>query len=835
MIPIRVSEATVRSQTTYSTDHLAKSTVEDDDFFDDGLLYNMHQTHVPTMEGGSMDDPKKNVNEIPSILPVIPTMDVVIFPHMVVPLLVLDEHIIAGIEEALEGSKKVMLLATKQPVGGYQGPIGVQDLYKVGTVANIMRTMRLPEGGVKILVQGLVRANVDRILADHDVLSVQLTPLEFKNNISNAEQAELDMALKRIFNLVDSMVAAGRIFGPDSQVILSQIKDHPEKIVDFLLSHLNLDVQQAQNLLEKNTIIELLEGVHSELTRQREISKVQEDVRRDTQEAVESSQREYYLREQLNAIRRQLGEEKDTEFEEFKRKFETLPLPQEVQTEVTRQFKRLEKIPPDSMENMVIRNHLDWIMALPWGKYTDDMLDIAHAKKVLDQDHFGLKEIKERILDYLSVRTLKTNCQAPILCFAGPPGVGKTSLGQSIAKALGRKFYRISLGGVHDEAEIRGHRRTYVGSMPGRFIQAIRKAESSNPVLMVDEIDKVGKDQRGDPSAALLEVLDPEQNNTFHDNYLGVPYDLSKVLFVATANDLSTIPEALRDRMEIIELSGYTNDEKIEIAKRHLVRKSITNFGLDEKNLTISEEVISTIVNKYTREAGVRQLERYIQKLCSKYARSLVEDNKPIEFTPENISDYLGAQRAQSHNTLHIHRVGVSNGLAWTPYGGEILQVEAVLVPGTGKLLLTGQLGEVMKESAQAAVTYARAHGDHFKIEKDLFDKYDLHIHVPAGAIPKDGPSAGITLLSAVISALTRRPVNSQYAMTGELTLQGEILPIGGLKEKILAAKQEGLTHVLVPKLNEHDLKRLGELGKEMNIILVENAQEVLDRVLMES
>lgn len=824
IIPIRVNHATMRHQAVDDgSNNKTKNSLDVE------LLNNMHHTHVPTMEGGSMDDSKKNVNE--NKMPIVPTMDVVMFPDMVVPLLVLDDHIIEGIEKALETNKKVLLLATKQPIGGYQGPIGIQDLYKVGTVATIMRTMRLPEGGIKILVQGLMRARVEEILADEAVLSVRITPIEFKDTGSKTAQ---DMTLKRIFSLVDTMVSSGRVFGPDSQVILSQIKDRPEKVVDFILSHLNLEVHQAQALLEKTTTLELLESLHDELARQLEITKIQEKIQQDTREAIDSSQREYYLRQQLDAIQRQLGDGKDNEFEDLKKKFEVLALPVEVKTEVKRQLNRLEKTPPDSMENMVIRNHLDWILALPWGKYTEDNLDISHAKKILNEDHFGLEEIKERILDYLSVRTLKNNSQAAIICLAGPPGVGKTSLGASIAKALGREFYRFSVGGVHDEAEIRGHRRTYVGSMPGRPIQAMRKVGSGNPVVMIDEIDKLTQNKNGDPSAAMLEVLDPAQNNTFHDNYLGVPYDLSKVLFIATANDLSNIPAPLLDRMEVIELSGYTSTEKLEIAKRHLVEKSKKNYGLIDHPITISDEVLQDIINKYTREAGVRQLERLIQKLCSKYARALVEENKQLVFTRENLDEYLGSPRPQTHNTLHIDRVGVSNGLAWTPYGGEILQIEAVLVPGTGKLLLTGQLGDVMKESAQAAVTYARAHSEHFNIPIERFEKFDLHIHVPAGAVPKDGPSAGITLLSAVISALTHRPINSQYAMTGELTLQGGILPIGGLKEKILAAKQEGLTHVLVPKLNEHDLKRLGEISKEMNIILVETAQEVLDRVLLE-
>ncbi len=629
------------------------------------------------------------------------------------------------------------------------------------------------------------------------------------------------------------MSNSGRIFGPDSQVMLSQIKD-PEKIVDFTLSHLSLNVEEAQKLLEKKSLNELLDEIYLELSKKIEINKVQEKIQLNARESINKSQREYYLREQLKAIQKELGDDVDSDMDLVRIKIDKSLMPEEAKSEALKQFKRLEKIPPDSMEHTVLRNYLDWILALPWGKFTTDKLDILNAKKILDKDHFGLDDIKERVLDFLSVKSLKTDCNTPILCFVGPPGVGKTSLGQSIARSIGRNFCRLSVGGIHDESEIRGHRRTYVGSMPGRFIQSIRKAGSCNPLIMIDEIDKVGNDHRGDPASALLEVLDPEQNNTFYDNYLGINFDLSKVLFITTANDLSTIPGPLRDRMEVIEISGYTQNEKIEIAKRHLIPKSIKNYGLETYKINLSDKALEVIVKKYTREAGVRQLERLIQKLCAKFVRGLLEQKKELLFEPENISKYLGTPPPPQHASLHKHRIGVSNGLAWTPYGGEVLQVEAILVPeGKGKLILTGQLGSVMKESAQAALTYARAHANKFKIPKKIFSTYDLHIHVPAGAVPKDGPSAGITLLSAILSALTLRPVNSDYAMTGELTLQGEILAIGGLKEKILAAKQEGLKNIIIPKPNAADLTNLGEIKKGVNIILVEDVNEILDVVLM--
>jgi ATP-dependent Lon protease len=472
-------------------------------------------------------------------------------------------------------------------------------------------------------------------------------------------------------------------------------------------------------------------------------------------------------------------------------------------------------------------------LSLPWGVYSKDSIDISQAKKILDDDHYGLEEVKDRILDYLSIHVLKEDCNTPLLCFAGPPGVGKTSLGKSIARCMNRKFFRLSLGGVHDESEIRGHRRTYVGALPGRFVQGLRKTKTANPVFMIDEIDKIGASGKGDPASALLEVLDPEQNVNFYDNYLGVHFDLSKVIFIATANDISSIPAPLRDRMEIIQLSGYTFEEKIEIAHRHLLEKAIQSTGLANKGIEISKNVIGEIITGYTREAGVRSLERTIQKLCSKYARAIVEKNKKIEFTAQNINQYLGIRKVPLESNLYENKIGVTNALAWTPYGGDVLQVEAVLTPGKGRLILTGQLGDVMKESAQAAVTFAKSHAKLFDIDKKLFTKYDLHIHLPAGAIPKDGPSAGVTLLSSIFSVFTGRPINATYAMTGELNLQGNVLPIGGIKEKILAAKQRGLHNIILPKLNKKDLEGLEGVSKDLNIFFVEKAEEVLDHVLL--
>jgi ATP-dependent Lon protease len=770
-------------------------------------------------------------NDIPATLPIVPTIDVVVFPHMVVPLLILDEKIIKGVELALQSHKKILLLAAHQGTPEYQGPIGIQDLYKMGTVGNIMRIMHLPDGGVKVLAQGLCRARVDNVVSDQELLQAIITALD-PEEAKKCEPTELDLNLKNLLATVERLANDGRVFGPDFQAILAQIHE-PERIADFILSHLSLNVQQAQALLEKETYAQLFSGISDFLRSEYEMNTVQERIRSNTRDSINKSQREYYLREQLKAIQKELGDDGDVELDDLKQKLATLPLTPEAKTEGQRQLRRLEKTPPDSMEATVLRNYLEWLLCMPWGVHSTDNCSIEHAKNVLNSNHYGLDEIKDRILDFLSVRFLKQDCNTPILCFFGPPGVGKTSLGYSIAACLGRNFARISLGGVYDESEIRGHRRTYVGALPGRFIQAIRRAGSSNPIIVIDEIDKIGTSNRGDPSSALLEVLDPEQNHSFYDNYLGVHFDLSKVMFIATANDLSTIPAPLRDRMEIIQLSGYTHEEKVEIAERHLISKAIKNAGLDDKGFAINKNILNTLITEYTREAGVRELERFIQKLCSKYARSLVENNQVPQFDDHNLQPYLGPSRIHSEIASHGNKIGVTNGLAWTPYGGEVLQVEAVLMPGTGKLILTGQLGDVMKESAQAAMTYVKAHANFFALEPKTFNEYDLHIHLPAGAIPKDGPSAGITLLSSILSAYTQRAICGDFAMTGELNLQGDVLPIGGLKEKILAAKQHGLKNVIIPKSNQNDLVGLDKLFDGLKILLVENVQEVLQHVLL--
>ena len=774
---------------------------------------------------------KKNVNEekILELLPIIPTMDVVVFPHMIVPLLVLDERIIQGINQSLNGSKKVLLLASKKKIEDGQGAIGTKDLYEIGTISSIMRLIKIPEGGVKILVQGICRARVKDIITDNDVLNVLVDPL-----IENYDETSQELVhhIRLIKEQAEKISSSTHSFSPDFHLILSKMHD-PQKIADFILSHLNLSVEDAQKLLEAESQADFLEGIYLHLNKEVEVAETQERIRNKARDSMNKAQKEFYLREQLKAIKQELGEDDLEELEAMREKLLLLDVSDEVRAEIVRQISRLEKTAPDSVEATVTRNYLETMLALPWNVETKDNLSIEHASKILDEDHFGLKDIKDRILDFISIRNLKEDGYSPILCFAGPPGTGKTSLGKSIARALGRAYVRISLGGVKDEAEIRGHRRTYVGSMPGRFIQALKKAESKNPVIIIDELDKIGSDFRGDPSAAMLEVLDPQQNKTFYDNYLGVPFDLSKIIFIATANNIDAISEPLRDRMEVINLAGYTVDEKLNIAKQHLVRKALADTGLEGKGIEFSDDVLRELISHYTREAGVRNLERVIRKLCSKAARSLVEEKRSLIFMPENLDKHLGPRKIIDYDQHNEHAVGIANGLAWTPYGGEMLPIEAVLIPGKGRITVTGQLGDVMKESAQAALTYARAHADEFGIDQKKFTDFDIHIHVPAGGVPKDGPSGGVAFLASILSVLTNCPINATFAMTGEINLRGKVMPIGGAKEKILAAKRNNIKTVICPLQNKPDLVNSEEILDGIDVLWVEHADEVMHKLLM--
>jgi ATP-dependent Lon protease len=777
------------------------------------------------MKNGS---PKRTV--IPDILPIIPTMDVVVFPNMIVPLLVLDERIAKGINSVVEGeSKMILLLASRKQSHNHQGAIGTKDLYNVGTVASIMRLIKLPEGGIKILVQGHCKARVKDVIADEDMLCARTSLIDFRPQEASTEIAS---QIKNLKAVVEKMATSGQSLSPDFHIILSKMSD-PEKIADFIISHLSLNVEQAQMLLEQESYAKFLEQLYLLLSKEIEVAEAQERIKNRARESMNKSQKEFYLREQLKAIKKELGEEEADDTEKFKLKVLELNLPEEAEIEINRQINRLEKTSPDSMEAAVLRNYLDCALSLPWNHQTEDNLDLKNARNVLDADHYGMNDVKERILDFISVKTLKKDGHAPILCLFGPPGTGKTSLGASIAKSLGREYLRVSLGGVKDEAEIRGHRRTYVGAMPGRFIQGLRKAKSKNPVIIIDELDKIGADFRGDPSAAMLEVLDPQQNKTFYDNYLGIPFDLSNVMFIATANAIDTISAPLRDRMEIIQLSGYTFEEKKEIAKRHLVAQAAQTAGLSPEQFALSDSLLEGIIMDYTREAGVRDLERTLKKLCSKAARIFVEEQTVPTFTPENIEKHLGPRKFVDDEYDSCHKIGICNGLAWTSHGGELLKIEAVVMKGKGQLILTGQLGDVMKESAQAALSYARTHAAEFNIDPKMFVEYDIHVHAPAGGVPKDGPSAGITMLTSLLSALTQRPINAEYAMTGEINLHGNVMPIGGLKEKILAAKRNKINNVILPQKNKRDLMGIEGLFEGMQLIWVDHADEILPHVLM--
>lgn len=777
-----------------------------------------------------------NTNDInlPEQALIIPTVDVVLFPKMVVPLLVVDKNVIAALTNNEKKLDVVVLVASKiNSKENSPKKITKNEIHKVGTACKIIRMITLIDGTLKIVVQGLIKVSLNKISDKDATLWGSCSVYEFENGENQVQAAEI--LAKEILSMLDTHPTNQNSLGSDFQFILSQIHD-PERLVDFIISNIGLDVQSAQKLLEKTSITDLLDSTKQYFKAFLEKSAIKEDVKTSARNSINKSQREYFLREQLRAIKKELGEQEDSENDDLKNKIEEVSMSSEAKEEARRQFRRLERMSPDSLEAVVIRNHLEWLVNMPWNIFVNDAtIDIKKAKTILDSEHFGLTAVKDKILDHLSVQSFKSKYHSQILCLAGPPGIGKTSIGRSIAKSLGRKFGHISLGGVHDESEIRGHRRTYVGALPGRLIQSIRKAGSCNPVIIIDEIDKIGASGRGDPASALLEVLDPEQNANFYDNYLGVNFDLSHVMFIATCNDLSAIPGPLRDRLEIIQMSGYSSYEKQLIASRYLLPRILHNMGLEERGILLNEEVLSELIKGYTRESGVRELDRILAKLCSKYARSILEIGEGIEFTKENIPNYLGLQKTRRGSLDLANKIGVTNGLAWTACGGEFLQVEAVLMPGTGKLILTGQLGEVMKESAQAAISYARSRAKDYQIEEKMFCNYDLHVHIPAGAIPKDGPSAGVTLLSSILSVFTQRPVDSRCAMTGELNLQGSILPVGGLREKILTAQQYGLKMVFLPEQNRKDIEQeateVDFSGIELHF--VRNVEELLSRVLL--
>jgi ATP-dependent Lon protease len=765
--------------------------------------------------------------EIPEDLPVLPVRDIVVFPYMILPLFVGREMSIKAIEQSLNTNKMVFLITQKDLDVENPAP---DDLYSVGTVGVIMRMLKLPDGRVKILIRGLSKARA---------LSYSQTDPFFKANIEkiSEEKAETltiedEAMIRTVKEQIDKIVSLGKTVLPDVMGVIEGIEE-PGRLADLVASNIGLKTEQAQEILEIMNPVQRLKRVSEILGREIELLTVQQKIQSEARGEIDKTQREYFLREQLKAIQKELGEidERAEEIKEFRKKVEDANMPEKVLKEAEKQLKRLEKMHPDSAEAATVRTYLDWLVELPWSKSTTDNLDIKAAEKVLNDDHYDLEKVKERILEYLSVRKLKEKMKGPILCFIGPPGVGKTSLGRSIARALGREFVRMSLGGMRDEAEIRGHRRTYVGALPGRIIQGIKTAGTNNPVFMLDEIDKIGMDFRGDPSSALLEVLDPEQNFAFVDHYLAVPFDLAKVMFITTGNLVDTIPSPLRDRMEIIYLSGYTTEEKLGIAKNYLIPKQLEEHGLSSKILKITDPGLRNIISQYTREAGVRNLEREIANVCRKVARKIAEGKEKIFFviTAQNIHRYLGVPKYLPEEEMEKDEVGVSTGLAWTETGGDLIYVEATPMKGKGQLTLTGQLGDVMKESAQAALSYVRSRSKGLGIKDDLFAKTDLHIHVPAGAIPKDGPSAGITMATAIASAITGRPVRKDVAMTGEVTLRGRVLPIGGLKEKTLAAKRMGIKTVILPKRNKKDLDDIPKyIKKDMEFVFAETMDDVL-------
>ncbi len=769
---------------------------------------------------------------IPDTLPLISVRDIVIFTDMLLPLFIGREKSIRAIEEAVEKDGYLFLTAQKDPNIENPNP---DQIFTVGTVSKILRMLKLPDGRVKALVQGIEKARIVKYVSKRSIYRVKIDmipdpPVEDIN-------IEMEALMRNVIEHSEKILALRGEMNNDVGVILESVID-PGKLADLVASNLKLKIDESQILLELIDPVERLKKVNELLSREVELSSMQAKIQSDVKDEISKSQRDYFLREQVRVIHKELGDDdgKLREIDDYRRKIRRAKMSKNADKEALKQLKRLDQMHPDSAEASVVRTYLDWLVELPWSKTTKDVIDIKNAKTFLDKDHFGLKHVKDRILEYLSVRKLNPKMKGPILCFVGPPGVGKTSLGQAIARAVKRKFVRISLGGIRDEAEIRGHRRTYIGAMPGRILQGLKQSGANNPVFMMDEIDKLGSDFRGDPSSALLEALDPEQNSSFSDHYLNIAFDLSKVMFILTANFTDSIPSALLDRMEVITLSGYAEDEKKTIAQRHLIPRQIKENGLKSKTLSISKGSLSKIVSEYTSEAGLRNLEREIGTLCRKVARKIAEGDKgPFRITKNNLQSYLGVPKYFPEMDQENSQVGLSTGLAWTQAGGEVLYVEASLIDGKGELIVTGQIGEVMQESARAALSYTRANLVSFGIKKNILENKDIHIHVPAGAIPKDGPSAGIAMATALISILLNKPVNKDVAMTGEITLRGRVLPIGGLKEKALGALRAGIRTIIIPEKNKKDLAEIPmNVKRKINFVPVKNMEKVISLAIDE-
>ncbi len=771
---------------------------------------------------------------IPSQLPVLPLRDIVIYPFMIVPLFVSRDKSIRAVDEALSQNRMIMLVSQRDV--DVEEP-EQKDLYEVGTVAVIMRMLKLPDGRIRILIQGLSRAMVESVDPSGNYVKANLTPIS--EPLAPENSLEVEALVRNVRGSMERSANLGKNISPEVLAIIANLED-AGRLGDLSASNLELKVEDAQSVLDISDPVKRLRRVNELLSKEIDVLTVQQEINTQARGEIDRSQREYFLRQQLKAIQSELGEGNELfeEIEQYRDKILKAKMPETAEHEALRQLKKLERMHPDTAETATLRNWLDIMTELPWSKSSKDNLNLKKAEKILDEDHYGLERVKERMVEALAVRKLREKPKGSILCLVGPPGVGKTSLGRSVARALNRKFVRLSLGGLHDEAEIRGHRRTYVGAMPGRLIQAIQQAETNNPLIMLDEIDKVGADFRGDPSSALLEVLDPEQNSSFRDNYLNVTFDLSNVMFMTTANVLDTIQPALRDRMEIISLSGYTEEEKLEIAKRHLLPKQIEENGLEKNDIKFAKTALMQIISQYTQEAGLRQLEREIGKVCRKVARKkaeLEDEFKPVMITTNNLKEFLRSPKIFLEEALKKDEIGIATGLAWTAVGGDILFIEAIKTKGKGKLQLTGQLGEVMQESAQAAFSYAKARATELGINEEDFENYDMHVHIPEGAIPKDGPSAGITLATAMVSSLSQRAIRKDLAMTGEITLRGNVLPVGGVKEKVLAARRAKIKAVILPAPNRRDLEDLPqEVLTDLTFIFVENVREVFREALRE-
>jgi ATP-dependent Lon protease len=775
-------------------------------------------------------DEEERQDIIPESLPLMPVRDVVIFTDMLLPLFVGRKKSIRAVEEALTKDGYILLATQKDP--NVEDP-GSDDIYSIGTVGRILRMLKLPDGRAKTLVQGVAKARIKRYLRTRSFYRVKI------ESLVEPELAEMSIEVEALMRNVreysEKILALRGELTNDVSAILESI-DNPGKLADLVASNLKLKIEEAQEVLESVDPVKRLEKVNALLSREMSLSTIQAKIQSEVKDEISKNQRDYFLREQMRAINRELGEGDDRaqEIEDYQSKIRKSGMPKEAREEARKQLRRLEQMHSDSAEAAIIRTYLDWMVEVPWSRATKDMLDLAYARKVLDREHYGLSKIKDRILEYLSVRKLNPKMKGPILCLVGPPGVGKTSLGQAIAKAMKRKFTRMSLGGIHDEAEIRGHRRTYIGALPGRIIQGLKQCGVNNPVFMMDEIDKLGSDFRGDPSSALLEALDPEQNGAFSDHYLNLPFDLSNVMFILTANLTDTIPSPLLDRMEVINLPGYTEEEKHKIATDYLIPRQIKNNGLTARNIRFSTGAVDLMITEYTLEAGLRNLERELGTICRKVARKIAEGRKgPYFITQKNISRYLGPPSFQPELDKDESQVGLVTGLAWTQTGGEVLYVETSMMPGKGELIMTGQLGEIMQESGRAAMSYARANVERLGVKRDIFENFDFHIHVPAGAIPKDGPSAGIAMATGLISVLSGRPVNKDVAMTGEISLRGRVLPIGGLKEKAMGALRGKVFTVIIPEKNRKDLMEIPpNVKRKLKFMTVQHVDEVLDIAL---